>query len=243
MMAAILHSEWYKLRKSKALFVLLAVPLLGVLAGLTADMETGIPGAEWFSIISAINNPYGLLFLPLMTGVLAGTICRYEHQEGGWKQLLALPVTRERVFLAKYMLLLAVMAGMQLLYVAAVYGAGLMQGATEPFPFELLAKIALGGWVAAFPLIALQLWVSIMWKSFAAPFVINVIFTLPAVMIVNSEKFGPYYPWTQPFLMMYAGNRQDQLFFIPWDQLLLVVGGSFLIFFLGGLLCFQRKPV
>lgn len=242
-MAAILHAEWYKLFKSKVLIVILVVPLIVLFAGLTADQEVSGPGTEWLTMISVMNATYGLLFLPLMTGVLAGIICRYEHQEGGWKQLLALPLTRVNVFVAKYALLLIIMAGIQLLYVAAIYGAGLMRGFTEPFPTEILIKIALGGWVATFPLIALQLWVSIMWKSFAAPFVVNVIFTLPAVLIVNSERFGPYYPWTQPFMMMYVHDRTDQLFLVPWNQLLIVVGGSFLVFFLGGLLYFQRKTV
>lgn len=43
-----------------------------------------------------MNLTYALLFLPLITGVLASAICRYEHQAGGWKQLVSLPVTRMR---------------------------------------------------------------------------------------------------------------------------------------------------
>src|SRR5690606_34498484 len=103
-------------------------------------------------------------------------------------------------------------------------------------------KSIFGGWIAAFPLVALQLWMSIVFKSFAAPLAVNVIFTLPSILAANSERFGPYYPWAQPFQMMYIGNSND-VFFVPLDQLFIVVGGSFLLFFFGGLFYFQRKMI
>ena len=108
---------------------------------------------------------------------------------------------------------------------------------------EIVWKSAFGGWVATFPLVALQLWISVMWKSFAAPFAVNVVFTLPSILAVNSKTFGPYYPWAQPFSMMYIGGNTDDVFFVPWDQLLTVVGGSFVLFFLCGYFYFQRKAV
>jgi hypothetical protein len=131
----------------------------------------------------------------------------------------------------------------QLLYLGAVYVVGMIKDYTDPFPIEIFWKSIFGGWVATFPLVALQLWMSILFKSFAAPFTVNVIFTLPSILVVNSERFGPYYPWAQPFSMMYIGGNTDDIFLVPWDQLLAVVGGSFVLFFLGGYLYFQRKSV
>lgn len=139
-------------------------------------------------------------------------ICRYEHREGGWKQLLALPVTRGKVFLSKYLLLLLLVFAMQLLYLISIYLVGIIEGITDPFPMDIVWKTIVGGWLATFPLIALQLWVSIAFKSFAAPFAINVIFTLPTVLVINSERFGPYYPWGQPFLMMNIGGSTGDVF-------------------------------
>ncbi|MCY1457777.1 hypothetical protein D9M71_750990 [compost metagenome] len=82
-----------------------------------------------------------------------------------------------------------------------------------------------------------------MFKSFAAPFAVNVICTLPSILAINSKTIGPYYPWAQPFAMMYVGGSTDDIFFVPWEQLITVVGGGFLLFFLGGYLYFQRKAV
>lgn len=154
-----------------------------------------------------------------------------------------MPVARGKIFLAKYVLLMLLVFVIQLLYLVSIYGVGMIKGYTDPFPIEIIWRSIIGGWVATFPLVALQLWMSILFKSFAAPLTVNVIFTLPAILAINSERFGPFYPWAQPFSMMYAGGNTDDLFFIPWEQLITVVGGSFVLFFLGGYIYFQRKAV
>ncbi|MFD2657842.1 ABC transporter permease [Gracilibacillus thailandensis] len=243
-MLAILHSEWFKLRKSKVTLILFVGPLIGLFIGLTGNsLNVGEQMNQWYAPLFMMNFTYAILFLPLITGVLASVICRYEHQEGGWKQLLALPVTRGKVFLTKYLLLILLVLFMQILYLGAIYAVGTIEGFTDPFPLTIVWKSIIGGWVATMPLVALQLWLSILFKSFAAPFAVNVIFTLPTILVVNSERFGPYYPWAQPFSMMYVGGNTDDVFFIPWDQLLTVVGGGFLVFFLCGYIYFQRKPI
>ncbi|KOS63179.1 ABC transporter permease [Lysinibacillus agricola] len=245
-MWSILSAEWFKLRKSKMVPIILAGPIIGLFIGLTSNFESKMQGFEvnnWYTPLFSMNLTYALLFLPLIAGVFASLICRYEHQSGGWKQLLALPVTRGRVFVAKYALIMLLVLAMQLLYLCSIFAVGMIKGYTDPFPMEIVWKSIIGGWVATLPLVALQLWMSIMFKSFAAPFAVNVIFTLPSILIINSERFGPYYPWAQPFSMMYIVGNTDDVFFVPWDQLLTVVGGGFLLFFLGGYLYFQRKAV
>lgn len=241
-MVSILHSEWYKLRKSKVIFIIFAGPLIGFFLGFVSDLGPSAGINEWHLLLLSMNFTYALLFLPLISGVLASVICRYEHQAGGWKQLLALPVTRGKVYAAKYILLMLLVLAIQLLYLAAIYGVGMIKGYTDPFPIEIVWKSIFGGWIATFPLVALQLWMSTAFKSFAAPFAVNVVFTLPSILAVNSERYGPYYPWAQPFEMMHFGSPND-IFFVPWEQLLTVVGGSFVLFFFGGFIYFQKKLI
>lgn len=241
-MFALLQSEWYKLRKSKILSLVFVGPFIGLFLGLNVNFGSDPEVNEWYVSLLYMNVTYALLFLPLITGVFASTICRYEHQAGGWKQLLSLPVSRVNVFVVKFILLMLIVFMIQLLYLGAIYVVGMLKGYTDPFPMTIVWKSIFGGWIAAFPLVALQLWMSIVFKSFAAPLAVNVIFTLPSILAANSERFGPYYPWAQPFQMMYIGNPND-VFFVPLDQLFIVVGGSFLLFFFGGLFYFQRKMI
>jgi len=243
-MLRILSSEWMKLRKSSFVWALFVGPMIAFAAGVAASSIEETAGVnEWVMPLFAMNLIYALLFLPLITGVYAGLICRYEHQAGGWKQLLAMPITRGQLFVAKYTIIMLLILVMQLVYLVAVYGVGVVKGFAEPFPLDIVWRCILGGWIATFPLVALQLWLSIMWKSFAAPFAVNVVFTLPSIMVINSEQLGPYYPWAQPFSMMFIGGSQEDVFFVPWEQLLTVVGGSFVLFFLVGYVYFQRKAV
>ncbi|SFD68808.1 hypothetical protein SAMN05216238_103160 [Lentibacillus persicus] len=240
----VLRTEVFKFRQSGMLPILLVSPFIGLMIGVMTNlsgMATG--GNSWLLLVQFMLLPYAVLFLPLMTGVLAGVICRYEHQAGGWKQLLSLPITRGSVFAAKYALLMAAVLIMQLLFLGAVFLVGQLKGITDPFPMIIFWKSIFGGWIATLPLAALQLTLSIMWKSFAAPFAVNVIFTLPAILAVNSQDFGPFYPWGQPFLMMYTGSASDSVFYVPWEQVLTVVGGSLVIFLAAGWFYFQRKAV
>jgi hypothetical protein len=246
-MRTVLQAEWYKLRKSRVILILFAGPLISLLIGLLiGPTESHITNShinQWFQPLFWMNFSYGLLFLPLITGVLASMICRYEHQANGWKQLLTLPVTRGSIFMAKFGLLLIVVWAIQSLFLLSVWIVGTLKGYTDPFPKEMIGKTLLGGWLATLPLLALQLWLSMVWKSFAIPFAVNVFFTLPSILAANSERFGPYYPWAQPFLMMVVGVEEKSTFYVPWDHLLLVVGGSFLLFFSMGYWYFQRKEV
>ncbi|GFR37400.1 hypothetical protein PRECH8_06960 [Insulibacter thermoxylanivorax] len=241
-MLRLLRSESYKLLRTGVVWALPAAPLAGLLSGVTQlNIEADIN--QWYLPLLVMNMIYALLFLPLITGVFAGMVCRYEHQAGGWKQLLALPVTRGQVYAAKYITVLLLIGLMQLTYLATIYIVGRIQGFTDPFPLDIVLKSIIGGWIATFPLAALQLWLSMVWKSFAMPFAVNVIFTLPTILVINSDKAAPYYPWAQPFSMMYIGGGEGDVFFVPWEQLITVVGGSFLLFFIAGYVYFQRKAV
>lgn len=243
-MAALLRAELFKLRKSGISFIILAVPFVVFLASLVRisvpeDAEVN----RW--LVSAISATlsYGLLLLPLSTALLACMVCRFEHQAGGWKLLLGLPVTRGQIYVAKFGVLMLAVLVMQVLFLVSLYAAGTFIGIADPFPWVIVWKSAFGGWVAALPLLALQLWLAMMWRSFAAPFTVNVLFTLPAIIAVNSDKVGPYYPWAQPFNMMYPGGKPGDVFFVPWELVLAVVGGSFFVFFLIGYVTFLRKAV
>lgn len=238
---AIVKSEWLKFRKSNIWILLFISPLLSTVLGLLENYDD--TPMKWFSLYSSVISAHSLLFLPLLTGIFSAFVCRYEHQDGGWKQLLALPVSRSQVFLAKGFLVTIFLAITQLLILISWYTIGTIKGFTDPFPTELVWKGILGGWIACLPLTALQLWISTAWASFAAPLAINVILTLPNILVANSAKYGPWYPWAQPFLMMISKQGDMGSLYVSTETLLYVVVGSFLVFFLCGFLYFQRKSV
>ena len=72
-MIALLQAEWFKLRKSKMVPIILAGPMIGLFIGLSANLEDNMQGIEineWYISLFSMNLTYALLFLPLISGVL-----------------------------------------------------------------------------------------------------------------------------------------------------------------------------
>ncbi|MNH45089.1 hypothetical protein D3C79_1074430 [compost metagenome] len=64
------------------------------------------------------------------------------------------------------------------------------------------------------------------------------------MLVINSEKFGPFYPWAQPMLaMLDYGDQAFGAFALPLQNLLITVLGSFVLFLTAGLVYFNRKEI
>ncbi|PLR96563.1 ABC transporter permease [Bacillus sp. T33-2] len=238
----VFRSELLKMRKSSIWLLILISPVLSSLVGFGELNGSG--EHTWITTLAIMSWLHGMLFLPLMTGVFSAFVCRFEHIEGGWKQLLAMPVSRTSVFLAKFLVVVLLLALSQALFLAGLLLVGNVKDLAGPVPWNEILTSITGGWLACMPLAALQMGVSTAWSSFAAPLAVNVIFTLPNILVSNSEKYGPFYPWAQPVLMMMPRLGDNfGAFNVSFETLIFVVFGSFLIFFLSGFAYFQRKEV
>lgn len=239
----VLSSERLKMSKSHLWLLTLASPALALLIGILAQPPHDAPA--YAVLLTSMSVFHALLFLPILTGVFSSFICRYEHVGGGWKALLALPVSRASVFISKFLIVAALLALTQLIFLGCFIIASNIHGIEEPFPWAMLIRSVFGGWIACLPLAALQLGVSLRWSSFAAPLVINVIFTVPNILVVNSDKIRPYYPWAQPIqaMMPSSSNAFGSLGFISFESLMITVVGSFVLFFAAGLMYFNRQEI
>lgn len=243
MLARVFAVEFMKTKRSLVWILLLIGPLLTAL-----QMIGPIPVSqvaeinEWEILYAYAIIPYAMLFLPLLVGVLSAFICRFEHLSGGWKQVLTLPVSRSHIYLSKLLMVASLLAVTQLLLLVIFLLIGTTKGISDPIPWAFLLKSITGGWIATLPLAALQMWVSVTWRSFGAPLALNVVLTLPAVLIANSEKYGPFYPWAQPLLAM-SPQEGDVLFNVSLETLFIVIIGGFIIASIGGWWTFMRRDV
>lgn len=239
MLRKLIYTEWLKLKKSKVLQILYISPVVSTIAAYISILEH--PENEWMSPFYTMIMVQAILFLPLLAGLFAAAVCRYEHAEGGWKQLLALPVNRLHVYSAKLIIVCIFVALTQILLLIGLFLVGMLHGFSDPFPWQQVFLRLFMGWLGCLPIISLQLWVSTAWSSFAAPVAFNVILTLPNILIANSETFGPWYPWAQPFLGMVLDQQSGFTFSI--ETLVFVIIGGFVLFTIGGMAYFHRKAV
>ena len=240
----VFHSEGMKLRKSNIWLLIFVSPLLASLLGLL-EVNRDAELNAWPLLWTIMASIHALLFLPLLTGVFSAFVCRYEHNGGGWKQLLALPVSRSGLYMAKFLHVVLLLALAQLLFTAGLIAVGFLNGyEMNIVPWDEFARRACSGWFATLPLAALQLFISTAWASFAAPLAINVMLTLPNMLVVNSEKYGPWYPWSQPARsMLLISDNNYGAFNMPMETLLFIIAGSFIVFLSAGLMYFSRKEI
>ncbi|AJY75764.1 ABC transporter permease [Paenibacillus beijingensis] len=242
-MVAMIRSEWLKLRKTVIWMLAAVSPILAAVIGVL-DVDRTQDSSAWVYALSMMSVLHAMLFLPLLTGVYAALVCRYEHIGGGWKMMLALPVTRSQVFLVKFGFVVLLLAVTQIIFLAALLLIGLALGFAFPIPWAELLRSVAGGLLACLPLAALQLGVSTAWSSFGAPLAVNVIFTLPNLLIVNSEDYAPYYPWAQPMLAMVPGGPDSYgAFNVSAESLFGIILGGFVLFIVSGLLYFSKKAI
>ncbi|KWX81634.1 hypothetical protein AMQ83_33745 [Paenibacillus riograndensis] len=240
----VLSAERLKMSRSYVWVLVIGSPAVAIPIGALANMQEGGQPVTWEVLLSVMSLFHAMFFLPVLSGVFAALICRAEHADGGWKQLLALPVTRTSVYLAKYTMIMALLAAVQLLFFAAVLGVGALRGVDVPIPWTMFLASIFGGWLACMPLAALQLAISQSWSSFGAPLALNVSLTMPNMLFANSETYGPYDPWLQPMLAMSPfGENRFGAFNLPLESLMTVVLGSLILFLAAGLLSFRRKAV
>lgn len=244
-MGKLFRSEFLKLRKSSIWMLIFVSPILSLLLGFAELSELPDVGRhQWTATLGMMTVIHAILFLPLLTGIFSSFICRYEHAGGGWKQLLSLPVSRTNVYIVKVCIVSFLIAATQILFVAGLFFIGWMKGYPADIPWGTISASVIGGWVACLPLIALQMFVSVAWSSFAAPLAVNVIFTIPNMLIVNSETFGPYYPWAQPFLMMMPNSAESfGALNVSMETLFIVIVGSLMLFIGTGFGYFMRKEI
>ncbi|MDB5083726.1 MAG: rane protein, partial [Bacilli bacterium] len=202
-----LMSEWIKLRKSNIWLLSLVGFILQLIAGIVLLLNHYHPSPKvnnWERLFSQGILYYGLLFFPLVVGIMGSLMCRAEHLAGGWKQLLVQPVSRSSVYLTKLIYLLMLIALTQILTLAGLLLAGLMNGVHDPLPWAIFFKTLAIGWIAALPIALLQLWVAFSWRNFGAPFALNVILTVPSMMFFHVKEYGTYYPWALPVRLMFS---------------------------------------
>ncbi|CAM4351045.1 ABC transporter permease [Bacillus albus] len=196
---------------------------------------------NWEFMYTFSSVIHAMIFLPLLTGIFTAFICRHDHLHGGWKQLLVhQPIKRYQLYCTKAIFVALFIIATQLLFLLEIIIVGSICGITSPFPITYILKGLIGGIFTTLPLIALQMWLSVIWSSFAAPMVVCVGLTIPSMIISQSERFGPIYPWSQPLLAMIPTGSETGLLFISTKSILIVLI-SFIVFFAGGLINFNKK--
>lgn len=170
------------------------------------------PQKAWLMFSQSVLGLWLFLMLPLFVTLQSALLAGLEHGERQWKHLLALPAPRQYHYLAKLLMLAAMVAGafVVLLALIPVGGAVLMWlkpafGLAGMPDWAWLARIASAGFAASLLIVAVQTWIAIRWQSFTVAVSVGMSATVAGFLIGQSDRFGHWYPWSMPVQVL-AGN-------------------------------------
>lgn len=231
-----LRADFLKIRRKGICFLIFLAPLglvamQGLNFGLRYDYLSNIYKDNlWGGLIYNIE-----LFVPisLFLGctLISSLVANVEHQMSSWKQLLALPISRSAVFLSKFALCVLLLTASCLLLPLCTVGLGLLLGFEPALPIKELLSMGFYPYLAAWPLLALQLWLSLTFRNQALPVSIGV---AAAILSPFTLDLSAWMPLNWPTLAL--GDTSPLPFMIGG-----IVLGLFIM--LISLLHFNRKDV
>lgn len=235
-MTRIMASEFLKIKRKMILFLVFLGPMgvIGLEAvnfGLRYDWLTEVYKDDlWAGLIGEVSM---LSIITILIGltILTSMIANIEHQTNAWKQLLALPISKTKVFTGKVFLSIVLLFISCCLLAGGTIALGILLKFGTDIPFLYLLEMCFFPFLAAFPLIILQIWLAISLKNQAIPLTVGI---LGAILSMYSVYFPDWVPWKWPLLL----NEWEKPLYSVFAGL---VTGILLYFI--SLLDFNRKDV
>jgi len=212
-MIPLLHTELRKLNGSLALLLAVVAPALpGVLAALSLMSSERTP--RWASVYTAFVLPvWSLFLLPMTMAAFTTLVGQIEHRARGWDHLLALPIRRWQLFLAKAVIVLASSAIMTLLvlvftWLGASFGGAISGHAPSgPLPWTGLARMTGLMLAASAMMVVIQLWVALRFANFVMPLAVGIGGTLVAIAVAMTRTDqAAWFPWVLPLKILSTPN-------------------------------------
>jgi hypothetical protein len=210
-MLAVLSVELRKLNRSLAALLAIAAPSLiaiftffNLLRG-----KTPMPWEMW--MISSIGI-WSFFMLPMSVTALTALVAHMEHGPRSWDHLRSLPLPRWRLYAAKAIMVLAVVAVMSAATLIMTWGAVMLATAikpnltpTGPLDVALYASTMGKVFLASILMAAIQLWTALRFASFVPALVVGIGGTFFSV-VATSAKAGVFFPWQMPVNMLISNE-------------------------------------
>ena len=207
MLASCISAEFIKMRRAPVWAAFAALPVVSALIGsanYVANLDLLTPG--WENLWTQHTLFICYFFLPALIGAGASYLWRLEHMGSNWNELMVAPVPARDVFIAK----LAVLALLDLVAFAAMtaffVASGIVLHVPGAFPVAMLAGQVALGWLGSLAICGIQLVVSMLVRSFAAPVGVGLGGGILGIM-ASMGGFGYVFPYS----LMQSGMNSNAL--------------------------------
>jgi hypothetical protein len=217
-------SELLKMRRSWAFTLSIAAPLgVTLLIFLLAAFD--VPNKEWNDVwifyLRGIVWSWVLMMLPFYVALLLALIASIDHNAAAWKVLLAQPVSRPPLYVAKLAVACLLVAWSNVVLATASLALGFLLRRLRPDMGNFgpgvdlghfLAMLALA-YVAGLLMIAIHAWLSMRSSSFVLSLAVVIFAVIPNFLGFQQEQLQKHWPWLFPFdaVRLYGLQPRDTI--------------------------------
>lgn len=236
----LLKGELLKLKRLSIFQMTILAPALVLLLGIKfyGFIKVKTPQVTpWHGLAVGSDTIFVGAVLPILIMYVIIMMSRIENLNNGWKQLLVMPVKREKVYLTKYLAVLLVFAATLAAYLLEYTITAYLLGAKGIIPAEMFLNM-INVFIALQPFIVLLFFLSNRFSSLVLPLGVGMVFILSSMLIVQSS-YWKYDPWTYPLALIQGGlNIATEV--LPF---LLISTFIFIAIFLLDMYNFKRRDI
>ena len=194
----LLGIEFMKVKRSKIVPLIFAAPLLVVASGVASLSRYFTPEYTnaWPAMFIQSALVYAYYLLPFSMIVVCVMIAGRETQNNGILKMLALPVSRKSLSLAKFFVLmfylLMEMAVFLAVFVVAGTVAASTMGVTETLPILYLLKWCVGLFLTMLPCLSAMWAITVLFEKPLLSVGLNLLLVIPGILAANTPLWIIY---------------------------------------------------
>ena len=225
-----LSAESLKMKRTLALKMVVLAPVAVVSLTLFmasqapfSTLQRGTTVVDVWPRLARVNFQFwALLMLPMYVTLQTALIAGLDHADNQWKALFARPVPRWTTYVAKLLVVSAMVTASAAILVISVFGEGkflnwldpkLGFGAASPIAAMIRQAAEMTG--LSFLFLSIQHWVSLRWRSFSVAVGFGLVATVTGfAMLLTAGPHGAwpqYFPWSLPMLIIVREHLNIEL--------------------------------
>lgn len=188
-----------ELMKLKRMFIIQGAalaPIIAIMAGVGVAPNMISKGVTdyWRALWSMSAFTLGGVVIPIFVMLACIIVGKVENDNDCWKLVLTMPVSKLKIYLAKFSAMLVITAIMFISFLVQFQIAGMILGASGIVPVEYI-KVVVLGFLAVLPVIAVEFILARNFKSISMPLAAGMFLTGSGFLITQSS-YWKYAPWT-----------------------------------------------
>lgn len=200
-----LRAELIKGRHAPVWIAFVVLPLIPAFLGTFNYLgNLALLKSGWYSLWTQHTLFASYFFLPALLAVYCAWEWRLENTDHNFNSFLTAPVPTVALYLAKLLPAVGVSVLTQLVVGLLFIASGFLAGIREPLPPQLLEWLGCGA-LGSIAICAVQLFLSLVIRSFAIPVAIGLLGGIAGLM-ATAQGWGLYFPYSLLAVGMRANN-------------------------------------